>query len=101
MYNFRFGSYRRLFHRTLRRAHTASDRQARLLRAEHRAAGLTEGSAGEHTNDTGDDASDGYGQALREWNIKQAIERARGRARVFLRQLWYAATLLPGTDTRD
>lgn len=77
-------------HRTLRRAHTARDRQTSLLRAERRALESAEASAGEDGEENAGDDADGYEQAVRIWSIKQAVERAKGRARAFLRRLWYA-----------
>lgn len=38
---------------------------------------------------SGDGGSMYHAKALREWNMKGAVARAKGRARVFLRKLWY------------
>lgn len=73
--------------RTLRRAHTASDRQSRLKRTRRRAA-VDGPVAGEPTDENAGPIDDGYGQALAQWRINEAVERAEGRAKTFLRQLW-------------
>lgn len=44
---------------------------------------------GGELEDTEGGGDDGYGQAVIEWNIKEAVGRAGGRARAFLRQLWW------------
>eukprot|EP00903_Cladosiphon_okamuranus_P008103 g7811.t1 len=74
--------------RTLRRAHTASDRQSRLKRTRRRAA-ADDSVAGEPTDKNPGSIDDGYGQALAQWRINEAVERAEGRAKTFLRQLWF------------
>ncbi|CAM9469092.1 unnamed protein product, partial [Ectocarpus sp. 12 AP-2014] len=71
--------------RTLRRAHTAQDRISRQRRAVVTAAA----GAGTTTGEKGTDEDDGYGLALAQWRINEAVERAGGRARAFLRQLWF------------
>eukprot|EP00752_Nemacystus_decipiens_P001890 g1820.t1 len=43
---------------------------------------------GGQTHENGCTIDDGYGQALAQWRINEAVERAEGRAKIFLRQLW-------------
>lgn len=43
-------------------------------------------SEGKEGGDDGDNG--GYDQALIRWKVNEAVERAGGRARAFLRQLW-------------
>lgn len=75
--------------RTLRRAHTASDRQGRLKRTRRRAAADRPVGV-EQTDEGRGPVDDGYDQALAQWRINEAVERAEGRAKIFLRQLWCA-----------
>lgn len=45
--------------------------------------------------DGGDEGNNsGYDQALLRWKVNEAVERAGGRARAFLRQLWCVNLLI-------
>lgn len=46
-----------------------------------------EASKGKDNGGEGDNG--GYDQALLRWKVDEAVERAGGRARAFLRQLWW------------
>lgn len=74
--------------RTLRRAHTAHDRQSRLKLIRARESARRTG-----TGDNSGNIDDGYGEALHQWRINEAVERAGGRAKAFLRQLWWVCLL--------
>ncbi|CAM9821749.1 unnamed protein product, partial [Scytosiphon promiscuus] len=75
--------------RTLRRAHTASDRQSLARRARRRERADESAAGGQGAGESEGDASDGYGKALAQWRVDEAVGRAEGRARVFLRRLWF------------
>lgn len=49
---------------------------------------------GGQTDENGGPIDDGYGQALAQWRINEAVERAEGRAKTFLRQLWCACLVV-------
>lgn len=49
----------------------------------------------ERTDEDGGPIDDGYGQALAKWRVNEAVERAEGRAKTFLRQLWWARLVAP------
>ena len=57
-------------------------------RQEHEKADDDGGEAGKGGGGAGESSNGGYDRGLLRWKIDEAVDRAGGRARAFLRRLW-------------